>query len=185
MTDFASRILMTEDTPDLAPSSRGSTALDAEPARTLGRRGWWIASIFAMVLGIVVIVWGMSRIRRVAPSLAEVEKLIAADRYAEAERLAEAVVAADLIDSRALFALARARAGSNDMKGVIAALSRVPDWSRRKPEALLRIGQAWRVLNRGRDSEKAFEACVALEPEGRKYAMDARIGLLKLYALEE
>src|SRR5579864_8819046 len=99
MTDFASRILMTEDTPDLAPSSRGSTALDAEPARTLGRRGWWIASIFAMVLGIVVIVWGMSRIRRVAPSLAEVEKLIAADRYAEAERLAEAVVAADPIDS--------------------------------------------------------------------------------------
>jgi tetratricopeptide (TPR) repeat protein len=67
--------------------------------------------------------------------------------------------------------------------GGASALGRVPEWSVRKGEALLKAGRALFAAGRGRDAERAWLACVAREPAGRS-GMEARTELLKLYVVE-
>jgi tetratricopeptide (TPR) repeat protein len=119
------------------------------------------------------------------PTLSEINRLLARRKFTEAERGARAYVFWHPSDAEGWFTLARSRAGGNDFQGCVAALERVPDDSPRKPEALLRAGQTWQRLGRGRAVEVAFRACFGRNRGGRGVGMDARFALLALLAQEE
>src|SRR5438874_791422 len=55
----------------------------------------------------------------------------------------------------------------------------------RKTEALFRAGQVLRALNRAREAEQAFRACIARDPDGKGYSMDARMELFRLFGMED
>ncbi|HEV3168317.1 MAG TPA: tetratricopeptide repeat protein [Isosphaeraceae bacterium] len=162
------------------PTATAASGGGAHRARVATWAG--AALLGVLIVGAVAFVW----LRRAPtpPSLEEGERLMAARQFGQAERVAKALVDASPIDPRGLFLLASARAGLKDVKGTADALSRVPDWSVRKPEALYRAGLALRILNRGREAEESFLACLVRDPDGI-YGLDSRVELLKLYALEE
>jgi tetratricopeptide (TPR) repeat protein len=120
-----------------------------------------------------------------SPTLEAVETLLRRRKYDQAERAALAYLTWQRSDDRARFALARARAARNDYLGCIAALERVPAASPRRTEALFRAGQASQALGHGRDAERLYRACIARDPRGQDDAMNARISLMALLAMEE
>jgi Flp pilus assembly protein TadD len=120
-----------------------------------------------------------------APSLAEVDRLFARHSYAEADRKARAYLAWNPTDARAILTLAKSRAARNDLTGCVVALALVPENSIRKTEALLRAAQAYQQMNRGRDAERLYKACIVHDPSGQSYAMTAREWLAALLAMEE
>lgn len=118
------------------------------------------------------------------PTLAEIERLIVADRFADAERQAQVLLVRDASEPSVLFALARARAAQANWIGMAKALRQVPAWSIRKAEALYREGKALRLADQGRAAEAAFRECIRVDPNGAP-ALESRMELINLYAMED
>lgn len=145
-------------------------------------RAWW-----QPVAWVVVLVGGGLAVWKFWPrsdTPEGVEELIAAKDYGGATAMAQRLLQGQPGESRVLFLLARARAGAGDYEGMIDAARRIPDWSIRKPAAMLFAGQALRKLNRGREAERVFRQVIARDPQGQA-ALQARLELLALYAMEE
>ncbi len=166
------------------PPASGSSAMKA-PGRS--RRTAWLAFSLLVAVGsgvVFAIPWlGW---RWTTPTIERVETLIASKRYSEAVDEAEALRKANPDENpRVLYALARAKAGLEDLEGAVEALREIPDWSRRKPEALFFSGKALMKLHRGRDAEQAYLACISRQDSGSTLASSARLELMALYAMEE
>ncbi len=121
----------------------------------------------------------------VPDSAAAVEQAIKKKQFGLAVAGAERLTQNDPRDTRAWFLLARARTGTNDMPGVIAALRKIPDFSLLKPEAFYFEGKAHFALHRGRDAEQAFRNCALKSPVGAVIRVNAEIELLAIFAMEE
>lgn len=169
---------MSETTRAAAPAGR----VRAPATRTARPRRAWLAAVaLPLLAGGAAGAWlYATRWERATP--AEIEALIAARRFADAEAAAGAWLRRRPGDPRALFTLARARAGAGRLDDAARLLREVPDWSLRKPEALFYEGKLQLDLGRGRDAEAAFLACIR---RGTSMAVNARLELLALYAMEE
>ncbi len=122
-----------------------------------------------------------------APSAGQIETMIGARQFGDAERGALKLTRDDPRDPRAWLLLARARAGAEDFSGAVEALRRVPDWSVRKGEALFFEGQALKKLARGREAERVFENYLDRARQGQQtpLASNARLELMAHYAMQE
>jgi tetratricopeptide (TPR) repeat protein len=117
-----------------------------------------------------------------------VESWIAHEQYSQAESALRERVRRAPHDGDARLLLARALAGSGQLLACAKELHAVPYWWPKKPDALLREGQAYLMLNRAKDAEAAWLAVVEddpLHPRPPDVFHDASLELLKLYSTED
>ena len=123
--------------------------------------------------------------RATTPTLAALEQAFNSGETARAERDAEHYLRRHPGDAPALLILAKTRLKHDDYRGAAEALAAVPAASIHKTEALFREGQAWKKLGQGRRARRALTAAVLRDPRGQGPAMNARMELLALFAMEE
>jgi tetratricopeptide (TPR) repeat protein len=161
----------------------------ADPPTAQGARTRWPRWVLwaLLALGTATILGGLAWwlcAREPGPTLQRVQALIKAGRYAEAVKVAEVCLAKNPDDPRTLLALAKARGGMADYLGCAKVLERIPDWSIRKTEALYGTGMAYHEAHYGQRAEAAWRACIARDPDGQGYPIEARFELLQLLAME-
>jgi tetratricopeptide (TPR) repeat protein len=147
---------------------------------------WGFRSIVAALVGFNV--WWFVRDTRPVPELDSVVRLIALRRYDESDRALGEHLRRSPRDGAARMLLAQSLGARGDLLGCAEQLHRVPDWWPRKREALYLEGESFLKVDRARDAEAAWRACVEDDPlhpapPGPRRA--AAEGLIKLYAAQE
>ena len=142
-----------------------------------------------ILVGLVAFnVWWFVRQQRPVPGLETAQRALNRGDYRTAETLLRERLRTRPRDATAIVALARARAGQNDLLGCAKILLRVPEWSSQRPEALYRAGQSFYKVNRARDAEAVWLDLIhedPLHPVPTALFTDACMELLKLYATED
>ncbi len=175
--------------PDLAPN----VSRQPEPNHPrLARRGAPVAVrglAVSLLIGLVGFNgWWFARERHPVPTLETAQHALGQGHFAEAERLLRERLRTRPRDATAMVALARARAGLNDLLGCARILRRVPDWSGQRPEALYRAGQSFFQVDHAREAEACWLELIhedPLHPVMPELYTDACSELLKLYAVED
>ena len=119
--------------------------------------------------------------------LRAIDRWIAAGRPADAERGLREQIARSRFDGEAMRTLARLVAKRGDYLGCARILRDVPDWWPAKAEALFIEAQSFKQVDRFRDAETAWKACVAgdpLHPIPPRYFQGAARELIGTYILE-
>jgi hypothetical protein len=120
--------------------------------------------------------------------LATIDRLVAQSRFGESDRALREQLRRSPRHGDARMLLARSLAARGDMFGCALQLHRVPDWWPSKRQALYLEGESYLKVNRARDAEAAWRACVQddpLHPVPPKHHWAAAEGLIKLYAAQE
>ncbi|HEV3121110.1 MAG TPA: hypothetical protein VGY53_04375, partial [Isosphaeraceae bacterium] len=116
-----------------------------------------------------------------------VNAYISSGRLGEAERALRTQMRRSRHDGEARMALARLLGKRDDYIGCAKALHEVPDWWPRKAEALFLEAQAYSMVDRARDAEVAWKACIAadpLHPVPSSHFRGAARELIAFYVLE-
>lgn len=161
---------------------------DLRPPRRASR---FVARAAALLLAVGLgawNVWWFIREGRPVPDLETAQRAIGRGDYREGERLLRERLRRRPRDATVMTALARARAGQNDLLGCARMLLQVPEWSSQKAEALYRAGQSLYQIDHAREAEAAWLELThedPLHPVPNELFLDASMELLKLYAVED
>jgi Flp pilus assembly protein TadD len=131
--------------------------------------------------------WWLVRDQWPQPTLTAIGVKVARGNYAEAEIELREHLRRSPHDGEARMTLARSLAARQHMLECAAELHQVPVWWPKKREAQFLEGRSFWEVNRGRDAEAAWRACVAddpLHPTPPEYYKAATEGLLELFAAE-
>jgi tetratricopeptide (TPR) repeat protein len=112
---------------------------------------------------------------------------LASGRLDDAERALRVQMRRSRHDGEARMKLARLLGQRGDYLGCAELLHQVPYWWPRKAEALFLEGQAYKLVDRARDAEAAWKACIAadpLHPVPSTYFRGAARELIAFYVLE-
>jgi tetratricopeptide (TPR) repeat protein len=124
---------------------------------------------------------------RPAVPLRTVQEWTSHGRAGEAEAELRRQVRKSPHDDAALMQLARVYAARDDYAACARALRAVPFWAPQRAEALFLEGQAWKLLDRARDAEAAWEALVVddpLHPVDPRYFSGAARELIAHYVVK-
>ena len=176
-----------------SPADRpAAPAARSFPAGASDRRRWSLAwKLAAVVVAISLAAfnaWWYWRDTRSVPDLASISALMRREHYEEAERALREHLRRSPRDGEVRMTLARVLAGRGDPLGCARTLHEVPSWYPDKPEALLREGQSYLLLDRAKDAEAAWREVIQedpLHPVASAVFHDACQELLKLYAIED
>jgi tetratricopeptide (TPR) repeat protein len=133
-------------------------------------------------------IWWLVRDTRPVPDLDFVGRLIAHRRFDESDRALREHLRRSPRDGEARMLLAQSLAARGDLLGCAEQLHRVPYWWPRKREALYLEGESFLGVDRARDAEAAWRACVQddpLHPAPPAHRRAAAEALIKLYAAQE
>lgn len=148
----------------------------------------WIALSILLLGWAAVNVWA-TWLRPPFMELRAIEGLIRVRKYNEADAALARYLRDSPHDGDARMALARVKAARNDLLGCARELMEVPAWWPSRFQAMFRAGQAFRQVNRARDAETAWLACLEtdspLHPLPGDYYSDAALELLKLYITQD
>jgi Flp pilus assembly protein TadD len=168
--------------PETEPSRMNRN--DSGALSMLGR----IAQLLAVVGLAVFNVWWYVRDTRPLPPLHTVAARINEQRYAEAETALREHLRRFPHDSEGRMLLARSLGARNQLLACAAQLHRVPEWSPNKRHSLYLEGICYKQLDRARDAETAWRACIApdvLRPRFDPYLKMAVEQIVDLAVLEE
>ena len=175
-----------------APVERPLTPVAAPVTAAHGRQS---GSLVWRLVGacVIVILSGFNvqcywRDTRTLPHLNTVSDWIRREQYLRAETVLREHLRRSPHDGEARMMLARALAGRGDLLGCARQLHEVPFWWPRKPEALLREGQAYLQIDRARDAEAAWLNALrddTVHPISPDVFHDVVQEVLKIYAIED
>lgn len=152
-----------------------------QPVRTFGLVAW----IVTLAL-VGYSIWRLSIDLSPAPTLAEVDRLVAG-RPKDAERLLRGILQRDPENGDARMRFARLLARLGDTRASADALHEIPFWWPNKREAQFLEGQSYIDCQRARDAESAWLGCVRddpLHPVDPGMVKNAAQALVALYMLE-
>ncbi|WP_197447204.1 tetratricopeptide repeat protein [Tautonia plasticadhaerens] len=131
--------------------------------------------------------WWFARDARPLPGPGVIGRMMARGDHRRAEGTLLAHLRRSPRDGRARMLLARSMAARGDLPGAAGQLHRVPDWWPTKREALFLEGESYLRVDRARDAEAAWRACIAadpLHPTPMAYHRAAAERLVELYATQ-
>ena len=132
--------------------------------------------------------WWLGRDFWPIPDIRSVEQLIARGQHEDAMRALRAHLRRSPRDGQARMLLARSLAARGDLKAAPDELHRVPNWWPSKREALYLEGESYLSVDRARDAEAAWRACLdddPLHPVPPHHRRAAAENLIKLFAAQE
>lgn len=178
-------------TKTIAKPTEAPTSKDL-PIASTKRRGvpWPLASLFwILILGLLGFdVWWIRRDSESLPSPAVVRGWISGRRVEEAKTVLRERLRRSPHDGEARMELARILGAEKDYLGCSQELADIPEWWPTKAEAAFLEGQSYKIVDRIKDAEAAWNLCNQydpLHPTPPKYESAANLELMELYAYEE
>jgi tetratricopeptide (TPR) repeat protein len=159
------------------------SSLVVDPFRTLHLFSWY----WGLVVGLTGLNAWWSWADRPSVGVRTIDASIARGRSGDAERALRDLLRRSPDHGDARMELARLLGKRGDYLGCAGQLARVPYWWPSKAEARFLEGQSYRLVDRARDAEAAWEACVAddpLHPIAPRHFHAAARELIAHYVLE-
>jgi Flp pilus assembly protein TadD len=171
-------------TPAVEPTVAATRRPESPPS---ARRRLVGVAFWAAVLGLLALDgWRLWDDRPPVP-LRTVQDWTAKGRVEDAERELKRQTRKSPSDGAAWMALARSEAARKDYAACAETLRHVPFWHANRAEALFLEGQAWKLIDRARNAELAWEALVAddpLHPVNPRYFSGAARELIAHYVVK-